>query len=263
MRRDAIQTARAASKALRGETLNLRQPLIPFVCANCRRAALQPTRAQRTPPNRTFASTSIPRQQAAAAPSPQQQPESPLPQTHYDFFPLTFPSGPPPNSPFPIELKTLRKEFLQLQAKAHPDLHLGGRKRQAEALSSRINEAYKTLQDPLKQAQYLLSLQGIDVEDESAKLEGSDSGGSSAELLMEVMEAREAVEEVEDEEQLVAVRVENDGRVDESVDIMAKAFACRDWEAAAREAVRLRYWVNIRESIEGWEKGQGGGMNHH
>ncbi len=123
-------------------------------------------------------------------------------------------------------------------------------------MSSRVNEAYKAIQDPLKRAQYLLSLQGIDVEDESAKLEEN-------ELLMEVMEAREAVDEVENEEELVSIREENNGRIGKSVEILEKAFATGEMETAAQEAIRLRYWMNIEESIHGWEKGQGGGMIHH
>ena len=120
----------------------------------------------------------------------------------------------------------------------------------------RINEAYKTLQDPLRRAQYLLSLRGIDVEDESTKL-------SENKLLVEVMEAREAVEEVADEEDLVSLREENNGRVDESVRILEQAFAQDNMERAAQEAIRLRYWMNIEESIQGWEKGKGGGILHH
>ena len=194
-------------------------------------------------------STAPSRHQAATASSQQPQRESVLPQTHYDFFAETFPNGPPPSGPFSPDLKQLRKEFLQLQAKAHPDRAPDGQQRQAEALSSRINEAYKTLQDPLKRAQYLLSLRGIDVEDDSAKL-------SENALLMEVMEAREAVEEVEDEEGLAAIRAENNRRVAQSVGVLEEAFTRSDMETAADEAVRLRYWMNIEESIHGWEKGR-------
>ena len=120
----------------------------------------------------------------------------------------------------------------------------------------RINEAYKALQDPLKRAQYLLSQRGIDVEDESAKL-------SENELLMEVMEAREAVDDVESEEDLQSIRQENNQRIDASVSALEGAFKTEDMELAAQEAIRLRYWMNIEESIHGWEKGKGGGANHH
>jgi molecular chaperone HscB len=122
----------------------------------------------------------------------------------------------------------------------------------------RINEAYRTLQDPLKRAQYLLAQQGIDVEDEAAKLDEADAA-----LLMEVMEAREAVDEVADEEGLGRIREENDRRVGESVRVLEGAFRDRAWDTAKREAIRLRYWMNIEESIRGWEKGKGGGVVHH
>lgn len=119
-----------------------------------------------------------------------------------------------------------------------------------------MSEAYRALQDPLKRAQYLLSLRGIDVEDESAKL-------SESELLMEVMEAREEVEEVETEEQLSGIRTVNNERIAQAVAALEKAFANGDVELAAKEAIRLRYWMNIEESIHGWEKGKGGGVLHH
>jgi molecular chaperone HscB len=143
----------------------------------------------------------------------------------------------------------LKKEFLQLQARAHPDLHPQADKKRAEALSSRINEAYKTLQNPLLRAQYLLSLRGIQVaEDETAKVE-------DPELLMEVLEARESIEEAETEEDLEGMREGNEKRIEESTRVIDEAFKHDDLEAAKREAIKLRYWVNIKESIENWEKG--------
>ncbi|KAI4651565.1 uncharacterized protein J4E79_009045 [Alternaria viburni] len=182
-------------------------------------------------------------QQSSTAQSPQ------VPQTHYSFFPNSLPSGPPPEGPFAIDLSALKKEFLQLQARAHPDLHPQADKKRAEALSSRINEAYKTLQNPLLRAQYLLSLRGIEVaEDETAKVE-------DPELLMEVLDARESIEEAESEEDLVEMRERNEERIAESTEIIDKAFKRDDIEAAKSEAVKLRYWVNIKESIENWEKG--------
>lgn len=170
-------------------------------------------------------------------------------QTHYSFFPNALPAGPPPDGPFAIDLSALKKEFLQLQARAHPDLHPQADKKRAEALSARINEAYKTLQNPLLRAQYLLSLRGIEVaEDETAKVD-------DPELLMEVLEARENIEEAESEEDLVEMRERNEERIAESTEIIDQAFKRDDLDAAKSEAVKLRYWVNIKESIENWEKG--------
>ncbi|KAF1842795.1 Co-chaperone Hsc20 [Cucurbitaria berberidis CBS 394.84] len=179
--------------------------------------------------------------------SPLQQ--SSQPQTHYAFFPNSVPTGPPPEGHFTIDLNALKKEFLQLQARAHPDLHPQANKKRAEALSSRINEAYKTLQDPLRRAQYVLSLRGIEVaEDETAKVE-------DPELLMEVLEAREQIEEAEKEEDLVEMKTVNEERIAESTKVLEQAFREDDLQTAKSETVKLRYWINIRESIHSWEKG--------
>ena len=149
-----------------------------------------------------------------------------------------------------MDTKRLRNEFLQLQAKAHPDLHQGQDKARAEGLSSLINEAYKTLSNPLLRAQYLLSLRGIEVaEDETAKVE-------DPELLVEVLETREAIEEAQREEDLVPLKEANERKIEYSVGALDAAFKADDLEAAKSEAVRLRYWVNVRESLNGWEKGK-------
>jgi molecular chaperone HscB len=129
-------------------------------------------------------------------------------------------------------------------------MHPQSDKKRAEALSARINEAYKTLQNPLLRAQYLLSLRGIEVaEDETAKVE-------DPELLMEVLEAREQIEEAEQEEDLAEMREVNDARIRESEEILEEAFKQDDVALAKSEAVKLRYWINIKESIDGWERGK-------
>ena len=175
---------------------------------------------------------------------------NPVPQTHYEFFPKTLRSGPPPSGPFIVDIRELRKEYLQLQAVAHPDRHPAHLKNRAEATSARINEAYKTLQDPLLRTQYLLSLRGIDVaEDETAKVE-------DPELLMEVLDMREEIENAREEEELEEFKRINDERIEESEKMLDAAFRKDDLDKAKGEAVRLRYWVNIKQSLDGWEKGK-------
>ena len=166
------------------------------------------------------------------------------------MFPHTVPSGPPPGGHFDIDPSALRREFLQLQASAHPDRHSGPNKRKAEGTSALINEAYKTLQNPLRRAQYLLSLRGIDIaEDERAKTEDMD-------LLEEVMEVRSLIEGAEDQSELEETRDRNDQRIKESERVLGQAFARENIESAKQEAVRLRYWINIKESLDSWEKGK-------
>lgn len=176
--------------------------------------------------------------------------ETLLPQTHYDFFPSLGPDALPPKGPFTLDLSLLRKEFLQLQAKAHPDLAPQEKKRQAEALSARINEAYKTLQNPLLRAQYLLEMRGIDLAgDETAKVE-------DPELLMEVLETREVIEEAASEDELQPLKELNERRIAASVGVLEEAFQKDDTAAAKEEAVKLRYWINIRETVDAFEPGK-------
>ncbi|KAK4232399.1 putative Co-chaperone protein [Podospora fimiseda] len=211
---------------------------------------------------------------------PQAPPPQPACKQHnktlpfYALFPETLPDGPPPTGPFHIDLQSLRREFLRLQATSHPDLHhsvsapagpSGARspaRLRAEATSAFINSAYTTLANPLTRAQYLLNSElGVDLaEDEST---GEAAGGLEPELLGTVMEAREAIDEAECEEDLRGVQEENEKRIEECEGRLEDAFGKGDWEGAKRETVRLRYWINIREGIRDWEGPGRGVVVHH
>ncbi|KAK4085417.1 uncharacterized protein Triagg1_407 [Trichoderma aggressivum f. europaeum] len=194
------------------------------------------------------ASASSEQQQASASASSS---SSPTPLTHYDIFPETLPLGPPPSGHFPIDTRALRREFLRLQARHHPDMHPPGPlKTRAEATSALINDAYKTLANPLLRAQYLLSLRGVDVAtDETMQVDDPS-------LLAVVLEAHEDISDADKEEDLAELRAVNDARIGESEGVLEEAFREDDVPAAKREAVKLRYWVNIKQSLDNWEEGR-------
>lgn len=239
------QVYRACKASSRRTFTSAPQRTSPAVCQICRSSNdNRPSiwRTTRPKPQQRWASQNA---SATAPPIP-----NPIPQTHYEFFPKTLSSGPPPKGPFHIDIRELRREFLQLQAVAHPDRHPTTHKARAEATSARINEAYKTLQNPLLRAQYLLSLRGIDVaEDETAKTE-------DVELLMEVLDIREEIENAQEEEELLEMKQVNDERIAASEEVLDAAFKRDDLSKAKEEAVRMRYWVNIKESLDGWERGR-------
>lgn len=205
-----------------------------------------------------FSTANRRRAPTGSATAPQPQPpsddDSLKSHTHYHFFPQTLPSGPPPRGPFTPDLRQLRKEFLQLQASAHPDRHPEDRKAHAQALSAHINEAYKTLSSPLLRAQYLLSLRGDHSHSDDAAQLGEGKGDQ--ELLLEVLELRERIEEAETEAEVEEMRRDNEERVAKSVRVLEEAFARDNIEAARREAVRLRYWVNVGDTLREWERGK-------
>lgn len=206
---------------------------------------------------RRFASTPSAQNSADAQAGPESRGFAPDITNHYTIFPQTLPGGPPPGSPFDISLGDLRREFLQLQNVSHPDKYPPGvAKRRAEAFSTLINEAYRTLADPLLRAQYLLrEMHSIDVTAE----DGAAKHALDPQTLMEVMEVQETIEEVSGdpnaEAKIAELKKENAERVDNGVRELAGAFDRGDIETARTECVRLRFWYNVGEALKEWEPG--------
>ena len=130
----------------------------------------------------------------------------------------------------------------------------------AYALSTLLNNAYKTLSDPLLRAQYLLELlYGIDVMTEDNSAHQGDQ-----EDLMIVLEAQEELESVldqntqdEDAEELVGRLMEENGaRMRETERRLGIAFEEGDVDSAKDEAVRLKYWHTLDSSLKDWAPGK-------
>src|SRR6516225_8101035 len=88
-----------------------------------------------------------------------------------------------------IDLAALEKTFHQLSRRYHPDYFTTAppaEKTQAVRMTALLNDAYRTLRNPVRRVEYLLSLYGF-------KSDGSKVPQS---LLMEVFEINEQLEEV-------------------------------------------------------------------
>ena len=88
--------------------------------------------------------------------------QPPAPVDYFTFF------GLPPK--LNINAAALEKDFYELSRKLHPDLNArAGSQEQEWSLeqSSLLNDAYRTLRDPIKRTQYLLRLEGIELEEQS------------------------------------------------------------------------------------------------
>jgi len=95
---------------------------------------------------------------------------------------------------FQVDAQQLAERYRELQKVLHPDrfAHLSERERRmSEQYTAFLNEAQSTLKTPLKRAQYLLTLQGVDTLSEtSVTMEPA--------FLMRQMMLREALEDVSD-----------------------------------------------------------------
>ncbi len=83
---------------------------------------------------------------------------NPPPKNYYDFFGL--------EHRLDLDLRDLEKRFYALSREHHPDRYtLKGREEQQRALDATaiLNDAYRTLRDPLARAEYLLKENGFDI----------------------------------------------------------------------------------------------------
>jgi molecular chaperone HscB len=100
-----------------------------------------------------------------------------------------------------IDTSALERDFYKLSRKLHPDLYARkSAEEQAWSLrqSSLLNDAYRTLKDPVSRTAYLLKLEGIRMEDENAETRDPQAKQNRvpADLLEEVFELNMQLEEM-------------------------------------------------------------------
>ena len=97
-----------------------------------------------------------------------------------------------------IDTSALEKQFYKLSRKLHPDLHArAGADEQAAMLaqSSQLNDAYRTLKNPVTRVEYLLELLGVRINENDASKK-TDAPRVPADLLEEVFELNMQLEEM-------------------------------------------------------------------
>src|ERR1700726_1630168 len=124
--------------------------------------------------------------------------QPPVPVDYFTFF------GLPPK--LNVNVAALEKSFYELSRKLHPDLNArAGSQEQEWSLqqSSLLNDAYRTLKDPIKRTEYLLKLEGVELEEQSkTATEQARSTGQlkkqivPPDLLEEVFELNMQLEEL-------------------------------------------------------------------
>ncbi|KAG6044841.1 hypothetical protein E4U17_000374 [Claviceps sp. LM77 group G4] len=209
--------------------------------------------------------------QISPSPSPQVEQQQQHPQeqkqaqtqtqtqrNYYHLFPQTLPDGPPPQSPFKINLRALRREYLALQAQCHPDKQdpqdQPPTSDTPQNLSSLINEAYRTLKDPLLRAEHILAINGLPTADDQNTLDDVPQEART-ELFTTVWQEHEKLGRAEKAEDLDVLRDDTRRRIEASEATMGHAFEEQDLQKARWEVVRLRYWVRIQDAVREWPEG--------
>jgi molecular chaperone HscB len=104
---------------------------------------------------------------------------------------------------FQIDLVELEREFHRLSRKLHPDRFARASEQEREwslADTALLNDAYRTLKDPLFRTEYLLKLEGAEIGEQHAgknrPANGNDPSRVPADLLEEVFELNMQLEEM-------------------------------------------------------------------
>jgi molecular chaperone HscB len=155
-----------------------------------------------------------------------------------------------------IEMSALEQKFLQLSWKLHPDNFVNAPEQERELSlkhSSELNDAYRTLRDPVARVEYLLGIEG-------ARKEGEHKQQAPPELLEEVFELNESLDELREAEasegdvanlksRLQAAEKNFQKKLGE-VDAQLQA-AAREWDAAldGEAATRKKTMARLNELL--------------
>src|ERR1700733_7583470 len=94
-----------------------------------------------------------------------------------------------------LDAQALEKQFYRYSRKLHPDVHARATQQEQEwslAQASLLNDAYRTLKNPLDRTKYLLKLEGVQFEEDR----GDNPSKVPADLLEEVFELNMQLEEL-------------------------------------------------------------------
>ncbi len=124
--------------------------------------------------------------------------QPPAPADYFSFFGLP--------RKLNVDLAALEREFYKQSRRLHPDVYARASHREQEwsvEQSSRLNDAYRILRDPIARTEYLLGLEGVKLEEQSrqatdaARAEGGEKKQVvPPDLLEEVFELNMRLEEM-------------------------------------------------------------------
>jgi len=125
------------------------------------------------------------------------QPASPV--DYFSFFELP--------RKLNLDVTALERDFYALSRKLHPDLYAQSNEAEQRQWSleksSQLNDAYRTLKDPIARTEYLLRLQGVNLDEQSTQAtEAARTSGKTKkqvvppDMLEEVFELNMQIEEL-------------------------------------------------------------------
>ena len=149
---------------------------------------------------------------------------------------------------FNIDTEALEQTYRALAARFHPDKFASAsafEQKQAVMMSSTINDAYRTLKNPIDRAAYLLKSQNIDAD-------APEHTSFSPEFLMQQMEWRETLMDAQMEQNHNAIRALDQEIQEVQSNLyqdLQQAFEQQDYESAAQWVRHGRFLNKLRNEI--------------
>ncbi|WP_140180325.1 co-chaperone HscB [Providencia stuartii] len=155
---------------------------------------------------------------------------------------------------YTIDSEQLVQRFQSLQRQYHPDRYATcteQEKMQALQQAATINAAYQALRHPLKRAEYMLLLQGIDINNEQHTMHDTA-------FLMEQLELREELDNIESNAHAADLLVDFIKNVQQMQKtrsaIMVTQLDGEQWEQAADTVRKLRFLDRLQQQAEQLEE---------
>jgi molecular chaperone HscB len=162
-------------------------------------------------------------------------------QNHFELFNLP--------ARFNVDTNALDAAYRDVQGRVHPDRFVNAtdaEKRVAMQWATRANEAYQTLKNPQKRAQYLCEINGADLQTES-------NTAMPMAFLMQQMEWREALGEARaarDAGALDALDAQVKQERRQRLDEVGKQLDAGDFETAAQGVRALMFLEKFGDEVQ-------------
>ena len=142
-----------------------------------------------------------------------------------------------------LDAGALDKAYFAGQRRWHPDRFVNkppAERAKASVEAAALNDAYRTLKDPLSRAVYLAGLKGVEMPADGKTID-------DPELLMEAMEAREELHDAGTIATVDSLAAKARGDMQKSLAGLGSLFLANDKPAIRKALLRLRYLDKLVE----------------
>ncbi|MWP49272.1 MULTISPECIES: Fe-S protein assembly co-chaperone HscB [unclassified Gilliamella] len=149
----------------------------------------------------------------------------------------------------PVDVTQLTAHYQQLQRQYHPDNFATVADSDKVSIiqkSATINDGYHTLKNPIKAAEYFLSLKGFDVVTEQNIIHDTD-------FLMEQFALREQLDDIESQANFEALDSFHEEIIERQKTVyneLLQFISKQNWQIALNQIYKIRYLTRLIEQIE-------------